>query len=70
MLLIAEMFDWHLDRSLRLEAITIKEKLRYEKDEWLKPYLEFKIHKRKEAKAKRDNIGNVVFKLNYNYFYG
>ena len=54
MLVIAEMFDWHLDRSLRLEDITNKEKLQYEKDEWLELYLDFKIHKRKEAKANGD----------------
>ena len=51
------MFDWHLARSLRSEDITIKEKLQYEKDELLKPYIEFKIHKGKEDKSKGDKIG-------------
>ena len=46
-----EMLDWYLDHGLKLEDITIKQKLEYSKREWLKPYIEFTIQKRKEAKA-------------------
>ena len=65
-----EMLDWYLASALKLEDITIKQKLEYSKSEWLKPYIEFKIQKRKEAKAKGDKFGNVSFKLMNNAFYG
>ena len=54
-----EMLDWYLDHGLRLEDIKIKQKLEYNKSEWLKPYIEFIIKNRKEAKAKGDKFGYV-----------
>ena len=36
----------------------------------MKPYIEYIIHKRKEAKAKGDKFGDVFFKLMSNAFYG
>ena len=65
-----EMLDWYLDHGLKLEDITIKQTLEYSKSEWLKPYIEFNIKKRKEAKAKGDKFGDVFFKLMNNAFYG
>ena len=53
-----------------MEDITIKQKLEYSKSVWLKPYIEFNIQKRKEAKAKGDKFGDVFFKLMNNAFYG
>ena len=64
------MLDWYLDHSLTLEDITIKQKLEYSKRDWLKPYIEFNIRKRKKAKAKGDKFGDVFFKLMNNAFYG
>ena len=65
-----EMLNWCLASGLKLEDITIKQKLEYSKSEWLKPYIEFNIQKRKEAKAKCDKFGDVFFKLMNNAFYG
>ena len=65
-----EMIDCYLDNGLRLEDITIKQKLQYSKSEWFKPYIEFNIQKRKEAKAMRDKFVDVFFKLSNNAFYG
>ena len=65
-----EMLDWYLASGLKLEDITIKQKLEYSKSEWLKPYIEFNIQKRKETKAKGDKFGDVFFKLMNNAFYG
>ena len=65
-----EMLDWYLYQGLKLEDITIKQKLEYSKREWLKPCIEFNIRKRKEAKAKGDKFGDVFFKLMNNSFYG
>ena len=65
-----EMLDWYLASGLKLEDTTIKQKLEYSKSEWLKPYIEFNIQKRKEAKAKCDKFGDVFFKLMNNAFYG
>ena len=65
-----EMLDWYLASGLKLEDITIKRKLEYSKSEWLKPYIEFKIQKRKEATARGDKFGDVFFKLMNNAFYG
>ena len=64
-----EMLDWCLDHGLRLEDIKIKQKLEHSKKEWLKPYIEFNIKKRKQAKAKGDKFGDVFFKLMNNAFY-
>ena len=63
-----EMLDWYLDHGLRFEDITIKQKLEYSKSDWLKPYIEFNIQKRKEAKAKGDKFEVVFFKLMNNAF--
>ena len=38
-----EMLDWYLASGLKLEDITMKQKLEYSKSEWLKPYIEFNI---------------------------
>ena len=65
-----EMLDWYLDHGLKLEDITIKQKLEYSKREWLKTYIEFSIQKRKDVKAKGDKFGDVFFKLINNAFYG
>ena len=65
-----EVLDCFLASGLKLEDITIKQKLEYSKNEWLKPYIEFNIKKRKEAKAKGDKFGDVFFKLLNNAFYG
>ena len=65
-----EMLDWYLTSGLKLEDITIKQKLEYSKSEWLKPYIELSIKKRKEAKAKGDKFGDVFFKLMNNASYG
>ena len=65
-----EMLDWYLDNGLKLDDITIKQKLEYSKSEWLKPYIEFDIQKRKETKANGDKYGDVFFKLMINAFYG
>ena len=34
-----EMLDWFSDHGLKLEDITIKQKLEYNKSEWLEPYI-------------------------------
>ena len=65
-----EMLDWYLASGLKLEDFTVKQKLEYSKSELLKPYIEFNIQKRKEAKAKGDKFGDVFFKLMNNAFYG
>ena len=65
-----EMLDWYLASGLKLEDITIKQKLECSKSECLKPYIEFNVKKRKEAKAKGDKFGDVFFKLMNNAFYG
>ena len=44
--------------------------MEYQKSEWLKPYIEIIIQKRKEAKARADKFGDVFFKLMNNAFYG
>ena len=64
-----EMLDWYVASGLKLEEITIKQKLEYSESERLKPYIEFNIQKRKEAKAKGDKFGDVFFKLMNNAFY-
>ena len=53
-----------------MEDIKIKQNLEYSKSEWLKPYIENTIQKRKEAKAKGDKFGDLFFKLMNNSFYG
>ena len=65
-----EMLDWYIDHGLKLEDNTIKQKLEYQKSEWLKPYIEISIQKRKEAKAREDKFVDVFFKLRNNAFYG
>ena len=55
-----EMLDWYLASGLKLEDITVKQKLEYSKREWLKFYIEFNIQKRKEAKAKGDKIWRYI----------
>ena len=64
------MLDWYLASGLKLEDITVKQKLEYGKSEWLKLYIEFNIRKRKEAKAEADKFGDVFYKLINNAFYG
>ena len=65
-----EMLDWYLASGLKLEGITVKQKLEYSKSEWLKTYIEFNIQQRKEAKTMGDKFGDVFFKLMNNAFYG
>ena len=64
-----EMLDCYLDNGLKLEDVTIKQKMEYSKYEWLKLYIEFNIQKRKEAKANGEKFGDVFFKLINNAFY-
>ena len=45
--IVGEMLDWYLSNGLRLEDISIKEKLEYSKSLWLKSYVEFNIQKKK-----------------------
>ena len=65
-----EMLNLYLDNGLFLEDDSIKQKLENSKSEWLMPYIEFNIHKRKEAKAKGDKFGDLFFKLLNNAFCG
>ena len=65
-----EMLYWYLASGLKLEDITIKQKLEYSKSEWLKTYIEFNIKTRKEANSKGDKFGDVFSKLMNNAFYG
>ena len=65
-----EKLDWYLESGLKLDDITINHNLEYSKSEWLKPYIEFNIQKRKESKAKGDKFGDLFFKLMNNAFYG
>ena len=44
--------------------------MEYSKSEWLKPYIEFNIQERKEAKAWGVKFDDVFFKLMNNAFYG
>ena len=65
-----EMLGWYLDNGLRLEDVTIKQKLEDSKSEWLKPYIDFNIQKRKEAKALEEKFGDLFLKLMNNAFHG
>ena len=40
-----EMLYWYLDDGLRLEDVSIKQKLECSKSDWLKPYIKFHILK-------------------------
>ena len=64
------MLDWYLASGFKLEDVAIKQKLEYSKSEWLRPYIEFYIQNRKEAKAEGNKFGDVFFKLMNNAFYG
>ena len=64
-----EMLNWYLVSGLKLEDITIRQKLDYRKSECLKLYIEFNIQKRKEAKARGDKFGDAFLKLKNNAFY-
>ena len=44
-----EILDWYLASGLKLDDITIKQKLEYSKSEWLKPYIEFNIQQKKRS---------------------
>ena len=44
--------------------------MEYSKTECLKPYIEFNIQKRKEAKTNEDKFGDVFLKLMNNAFSG
>ena len=44
--------------------------LEYSKSEWLKPYIELIIQRRKEAKAMGEKFREELFKLTKNGFYG
>ena len=65
-----ELLDWYLSHGLNLEDITFKQKLVYSRSELLKPYLEFDIQEREEAKANGDICGDLFFKLVNKAFYG
>ena len=56
-----EMLDWYLASGLKLEDITIKQKLEYSKCEWLKPYI---LLIRKEKKQKLRVINLEMYSLN------
>ena len=51
-----EMLDWYLASGLKLEDITIKQKLKFSKSEWLKPHIEFNIRKKKKLKLRLINL--------------
>ena len=57
-----EMLDWYLDLRLRLEDIKIKQKLEYSGSEWLEPYIEFNIQKKKKLKLRVINL--EIYSLN------
>ena len=42
-----EMLDWYLASGLKLEDFTIKQKFEYSKSEWLKPYIEINIQRKR-----------------------
>ena len=64
------MLDWYLNNGVKLEDITILNKIKYEKSKWLKPYIEYDVKKRDEAKANNDKFGEMFYKLMSNSFYG
>ena len=64
------MLDWYLNNGVNLEDITILNKIKYGKSKWLKPYIEFNVKKREEAKANNDKFGEMFYKLMSNSFYG
>ena len=65
-----QMMDWYLANRLKLEDVTIKQKLEYIKSEWLGPYIDFNVMKRDQAKANKEKFGEVFFKLMNNAFCG
>ena len=64
------MLDWYLNNGVKLEDITFLKKIKYEKSKWLKPYIEYNVKKRDEAKANNDKFGEMFYKLMSNSFYG
>ena len=52
----------------KVREVTNQNELQYEKNEWLRPYIEFNRQIRKKAKARGDNFGDVFFKLMKNAF--
>ena len=64
------MLDWYLNNGVKLEDKTILNKIKYEKSKWLKPYIEYNVKKRDEAKANNDKFGEMFYKLMSNSFYG
>ena len=65
-----EMLDWNSDHGIKLEDITIKNKLQYERSGSPRPSIEFNVQERKEAKAIGDYFGDVFFKLTNDAIYG
>ena len=53
-----EMLNWYLASDLKLVVgdITFNQKLEYSRSEWLKPYIEFNIMKRR-LKLRVINLG-------------
>ena len=53
-----EMLDWYLDHGLKLEDITIKQKLEYSKRQWLKPYSlsQYSVDQHLKTKMHLDNV--------------
>ena len=64
------MLDWYLNNGVKLEDITIVNKIKYEKIKWLKPYIEYNVRKREKAQANNDKFGEIIYKLMSNTFYG
>ena len=45
--------------DVKLEDLTILKKIKSEKSKWLKPYIEYNVKKRDEAKANNDKFGEL-----------
>ena len=65
-----KMMNCYLTNGLKLEDVTVKQKLVHSKSEWLRLYIELNVKKRDKAKADKDNFGVVFFNLKNDAFYG
>ena len=61
--IVGEMLYCYFNNGMNYEDFTITETFEYSKREWLRPYIEFNIQTRKEAKARGDKLVDVFFKL-------
>ena len=56
--------------SLGMKLTKIHRALSFDQSQWLKPYVDFNTQRRKEAKSRGDNFGDVFFKLMNNAVIG